>query len=156
MGIPIPVRPHIYTETAIRTKCTPMIAVIYPDSKIHGANMGPTWVLSAWPQMGPMMATWALPSGYCSIVPSVACVAIPHVSSSIASLGIYLHKSVIAWIAYTYIRFVKWQEIHDNATQICLICHEPQQNNIQLKCMIAYCLGPLLLTWFNFNPSMDK
>ena len=28
----------------------------YPDSKIHGANMGPTWVLSApgGPQVGPM------------------------------------------------------------------------------------------------------
>ena len=27
-----------------------------PDSKIHGANMGPTWVLSApvEPQVGPM------------------------------------------------------------------------------------------------------
>ena len=28
------------------------------DSKIHGANMGPTWVLS--PQMGPMLAPWTL------------------------------------------------------------------------------------------------
>ena len=29
---------------------------IYPDSKIHGANMGPTWVLSApdGPHVGPM------------------------------------------------------------------------------------------------------
>ena len=27
-----------------------------PDSKVHGANMGPTWVLSApgWPHVGPM------------------------------------------------------------------------------------------------------
>ena len=27
-----------------------------PDSKVHGANMGPTWVLSApdWPHIGPM------------------------------------------------------------------------------------------------------
>ena len=32
-----------------------------PDSKIHGANMGPTWVL--WPQMGPMLAPWTLLSG---------------------------------------------------------------------------------------------
>ena len=32
-----------------------------PDSKIHGANMGPTWVLSApdWPHVGPMnLAIW--------------------------------------------------------------------------------------------------
>ena len=29
--------------------------VIYPDSKVHGANMGPTWVLSApdVPHVGP-------------------------------------------------------------------------------------------------------
>ena len=29
---------------------------IYPDSKVHGANMGPTWVLSApdGPHIGPM------------------------------------------------------------------------------------------------------
>ena len=28
----------------------------YPDSKVHGANMGPTWVLSApdGPHIGPM------------------------------------------------------------------------------------------------------
>ena len=30
----------------------------YPDSKVHGANMGPTWVLSA--QMGPMLSPWTL------------------------------------------------------------------------------------------------
>ena len=34
----------------------------YPDSMIQGANMGPTWVLSA--QEGPMLAPWALLSGY--------------------------------------------------------------------------------------------
>ena len=29
---------------------------VYPDSQIHGANMGPTWVLSApdGPHVGPM------------------------------------------------------------------------------------------------------
>ena len=32
-----------------------------PDSKIHGANMGPTWVLSA--PDGPMLAPWILLSG---------------------------------------------------------------------------------------------
>ena len=32
------------------------IILIYPDSKIHGASMGPTWVLSApdVPHVGPM------------------------------------------------------------------------------------------------------
>ena len=32
-----------------------------PDSKVHGANMGPTWVLSA--PDGPMLAPWNLLSG---------------------------------------------------------------------------------------------
>ena len=40
-----------------------LIFVVYscqdnPDSKVHGANMGSTWVLSA--QMGPMLAPWTL------------------------------------------------------------------------------------------------
>ena len=32
-----------------------------PDSKVHGANMEPIWVLSA--QDGPMLAPWTLLSG---------------------------------------------------------------------------------------------
>ena len=37
----------------------------YPDSKVHGAIMGPTWGPpgSCRPQMGPMMAPWTLLSG---------------------------------------------------------------------------------------------
>ena len=35
----------------------------YPDSKVHGANMGPTWVLST--PDGPMLAPWTLLSGKC-------------------------------------------------------------------------------------------
>ena len=34
---------------------------LYPDSKVHGANMGPTWVLLApgGPHVGPMnLAIW--------------------------------------------------------------------------------------------------
>ena len=33
-----------------------IICTTYPDSKVHGANMGPTWVLSApdGPHVGPM------------------------------------------------------------------------------------------------------
>ena len=34
---------------------------VTPDSKVHGANMGPTWVLSA--PDGPMLAPWTLLSG---------------------------------------------------------------------------------------------
>ena len=35
----------------------------YPDSKVHGANMGPTWAGSCRPQMGPILAPWILLSG---------------------------------------------------------------------------------------------
>ena len=37
------------------------LELAYPDSKVHGANMGPTWVLSAQvePHVGPMyIAIW--------------------------------------------------------------------------------------------------
>ena len=33
----------------------------FPDSKVHGANMGPPG--SCWPQMGPILAPWTLLSG---------------------------------------------------------------------------------------------
>ena len=38
----------------------------YPDSKIHGANMGPTWVLSApdGPHVGPMNLALRVTSEY--------------------------------------------------------------------------------------------
>ena len=34
----------------------------YPDNKVHGANMGPIWVLSA--PNGPHVSPWTLLSGY--------------------------------------------------------------------------------------------
>ena len=40
-----------------------MILNTYPDSKVHGANMGPTWVLPApdGPHVGPMnLANWGV------------------------------------------------------------------------------------------------
>ena len=38
------------------SKCDLSSTLDYPDSKVHGANMGPTWVLSApdGPHVGPM------------------------------------------------------------------------------------------------------
>ena len=52
-------------EDAGINKNIPIYAVknyfIGPDSKVHGANMGPTWVLSApcGPHVGPMnLAIW--------------------------------------------------------------------------------------------------
>ena len=40
---------------------TTIMMLQFPDSKVHGTNMGPTWVLPA--QMGPMLAPWTLLSG---------------------------------------------------------------------------------------------
>ena len=40
--------------------------MVFPDSKVHGANMVPTWVLSA--PDGPMLAPWTLLSGLCSLI----------------------------------------------------------------------------------------
>ena len=39
-----------------RNKPLPQPWRLYPDSKVYGANMGPTWVLSApgGPHVGPM------------------------------------------------------------------------------------------------------
>ena len=38
---------------ALSTQCAG-----YPDNKVYGANMGPTWG-----QVGPMLAPWTLLSG---------------------------------------------------------------------------------------------
>ena len=45
--------------------CYPwLLNLMVPDSKVHVAHMGPTWVLS--PQVGPMLAPWTLLSGVIS------------------------------------------------------------------------------------------
>ena len=40
------------------------MACVFPDSKVHGANMGPTWVLSApdGPHLGPMTLAIRVPN----------------------------------------------------------------------------------------------
>ena len=62
----------VYTPTSIRNNFTQFFAawstvisysMYYPDNKFHGANMGPTWALSApdGPRVGPMnLAIWEL------------------------------------------------------------------------------------------------
>ena len=52
-----------------------------PDSKVHGANMRPTWVLSA--RDGPMLAPWALLSGWLlDFILSTLCALPSHVCPS--------------------------------------------------------------------------
>ena len=49
-------------------RCGEISHRINPDSKVHGANMGPTWVIgSCRPQTGPMLAPWTLLSGKLTI-----------------------------------------------------------------------------------------
>ena len=62
----------------------------YPDSKVHGAIMGPTWVLSA--PDGPMLATWILLSGYVTVMYIIdelrRCTDCPVYSLTVAETGI--------------------------------------------------------------------
>ena len=60
--------PYLCTYIRIRTLKihTPKLGFVWifqsiPDSRVHGANMGPIWVLSA--PGGPMLAPWTLLSG---------------------------------------------------------------------------------------------
>ena len=43
-------------------RCGHKFIATYPDNKLHGAKMGPTWVLPA--PDGPHLAPWTLLSGY--------------------------------------------------------------------------------------------
>ena len=60
-------RPELFSYTEYMFRLTTGLDVNMnkvrwpPDYKVHGANMGPTWVLSA--PCGPMLAPWILLSG---------------------------------------------------------------------------------------------
>ena len=57
---------HVSVPCNAMLDTAPMKTKHIPDNKIHGANMGPTWVLSS--PDGPMLAPWTLLSGiYCNI-----------------------------------------------------------------------------------------
>ena len=45
------------------SKCFHPSSEMVPDSKVHGANIRPTWPGSCRPQVGPMLATWIFLSG---------------------------------------------------------------------------------------------
>ena len=49
------------SDSAIYFNSVWLNGAIWPFTEVRGANMGPTWVLSA--QMGPMLAPWTLLSG---------------------------------------------------------------------------------------------
>ena len=96
--------PQSITKISLKTAYT--FHSIHPgsniaDSEVHGANMGPTWALSApdGPHVGP-----------CTLL-----------SGMLQKRGCYL---IYGW--------ARPQSLRENG------------------------LWPLLLTWFNFNPSMDR
>ena len=45
-----------WISNALGNETSPQLMISYPDNKVYGANMGPTWVLSApdGPHVGPM------------------------------------------------------------------------------------------------------
>ena len=47
---------HLYLLSISTHACISAVQTVFPDSKFHGASMGPTWVLSApdGPHVGPM------------------------------------------------------------------------------------------------------
>ena len=49
-------------KSARNVAMVPMLGIIYPDSKVYGANAGPSGADRA--KMGAMLAPWTLPSGY--------------------------------------------------------------------------------------------
>ena len=69
----------------------------FPDSKVHGAKMGP-----CWPQMGPMLAPWILLSGLCCPTPWL--LYLHH------SPCCHLHNRHLAKIVPLYVRG-NWQNI---------------------------------------------
>ena len=67
-----------------------LIAVIFPDSEFHGANMGPTWVLSApdGPHVGPMNLTIRVVFVKETCVAATSCVCHVKVSEWAANLSL--------------------------------------------------------------------
>ena len=90
----------------------------FPDSKVHGANMGATWVLSAPngphvappppppPPMGPMLAPWTLLSGL-KLCENEDCQS-PSQLFRYTGVAIFTECKWIQWMAATLVRFDIW------------------------------------------------
>ena len=75
----------------LSTVCSTPYILPYPDSKVHGANMGPTWVLSApdGPHVGPMNLALRV----CTFLPYL-----PYLPPLPASLSFHVkHTADIEW-----------------------------------------------------------
>ena len=104
------------------------VAQIHPDSKVHGANMGPTWVLSApdGPHVGPMnLAIKAGPEGVVYIFRFCLRVCIQRVRCC----GIYRHKyDTFQWRLLVNERLYKTADSQSKKTRIlcavyvCVFC----------------------------------
>ena len=74
----------------------------FPDNKVHGTNMGPTWVLSA-PDGPPTLAPWNLLSGLCGM----------HECNYITAILLSLHSLPV-------VQVIKHKPY--NTTVLCLKC----------------------------------
>ena len=123
-----------------------------PDSKVHGANMGPIW--GRQDPGGPMLVSWTLLSRI-SLVNQSLNEQNDHYFVADTVKNILIQIS----LQFASIGPINWQQVSiglgnglvPNSSKSLT---EPMVT--QLHVTLMYHLGPLLLTWFNFNPSMDK
>ena len=140
-----------------------------PDSKAHGANMGPTWVLSSpgRPHVGPI--NLAIREGYHSEYLVVTEGAQGSQSDSLQILE--QHNSHIDYLfasrfmtTFTHLQTRNSYQLKQTVSndsmygwkisftiRSCTLIY-----NSVLCLTLTNTLWPLLLTWINFNPSMDK
>ena len=153
---------------------------IYPDSKVHGANMGPIWGRQdpGGPRVGHMnfviwvlLYIWAQYRFVCHLYPT-------HVHSLLAyvklketvqwcHMRLWCTKSsasglfVIARQSPHHLPFVRWIQMHTYIMTTSWTFGTLQCMNFLKKSHFACCSfinlqGPSLLIWINCNPNMWK
>ena len=149
------------------------ISFQFPDSKFHGANMGPTWVLSApgGPHVGLMnLAIWVINQPFsftkCLFRPSSH-----NTNSGICSVHVVFGLDRARQIHFFYhlqflkIMFLFLKHLHKNHALFSKgffksdTAYWAGSRKTRLNCRCPddiWLLGPLLLTWINFDSSMDK
>ena len=144
-----------------------------PDSKVHGANTGPIWGRQdpGGPHVGPMnFAIWRH-NAKCGVVWcewTYGCIFRLLFHNDILSNG-NIHTMYMTPPVYA-MYIVLFHDVINTSLDCCrgnvwltflstsLYTLRPWQNSRHFAGdTLTHCpLWPLLLTWFNFNPSMDK
>ena len=104
--------------------------ITYPDSKVHGANMGPTWVLSApdGPHVGPMNLVIRVPIlGLKLILPHWQ-----HVAQAVTTLSTrpYFNDNHITWAIHGAVCYQRANCSIDDSDIIALLLSSCQIRNI--------------------------